>query len=89
MTLKERAKAIAAGVVGLRGIKEWDEGDEEFIRQELEKLLGEAAGGICPLCGRGTPRTTALVPVRAWFHDTAVGEIYCLATPIWKMVEGG
>jgi len=86
MTLKERAREIVAGVTGVT-VQEWKEGDEEFVRQQLEKLLGEAAGGICPECQLGSPRT--LIANHYTIHKLDRKDVYCQASPIWRMVEGG
>jgi hypothetical protein len=57
------------------------------VRQKLEALLEEVSKGVCPLCQAARPRDRRDFGAGfAFFHETQTGLLYCLATPIWKMM---
>lgn len=60
----------------------------EGVMSRLKRLLREAAGAVCPLCGKGdVPLRTEGLGIHC--HSTKAGLDPCRAGQIWGMINGG
>lgn len=83
MTLTERAREILDGASGGRIFPD----DVTYVRSKLAELLHEAMCEVCLYCKEKIPVDQLLE--NSFTHDLkGRGSIYCLASPIRKLLKG-